>query len=503
MLKGFTRNFKPLEILTQEQVEAIHRATLDVLWQTGVTFHHVKALKLFEKNGCKVDYDEKRVHFPSGLVEECLRKAPSSFRFKARDPRNDLIYGGNTVYFMNMPGMQTIDLDTWEPRVPTRKENYDGVTVLDALDNCHFMDAYSPYFGFEDVPEVMKIPESCAAKIRNSTKVQGTGYSNDCEVFCIQMSQAVGADLVGRCIAAPPLTYYSDAVEAAFRYIEAGFPMQLCAGGVIGATYPATTAGSVVIGNAECMAGIVLTQLVKPGHGNTVASFTLPLNMRTGAPAFGQIGISLFHVVFNQMWRRYGVPIYGNADTPSSSKKIDFQCGYERGINLTINALCGANSMLFFGGLHGELTHHPVQAILDDDIAGMIGRFLEGVTVSDETIALELIEQVGPIPGNYLNTAHTREWWRKEQFVPKVADLQTYPEWMKTGKKDCVDYAKERMEEILATHKVSMPLTASQEEDIERILNEARKYYMDKGLISDAEWAVYMRSLESPNYPNA
>ncbi|GAH72830.1 unnamed protein product, partial [marine sediment metagenome] len=267
---------------------------LDVLWQTGVTFHHQKALKLFEKNGCKVDYEEERVHFPPGLVEECLRKAPSSFRFKARDPKNDLIYGGNTVYFGNMPGMQTVDLETWEPRAATRKENYDGVTVLDALDNCHFIDSYTPYFGFKDVPEVVKIPESCAAKIRNSTLVQGTGYSNDCEVFCIQMSQVVGADLIGRCIAAPPLTYYSDAVEAAFRYIEAEFPVQVVAAGIMGATYPATTAGSIVIGNAECIAGIVLTQLVKPGHENMVDSFTFPANMRTGAPGFGQLGISLF-----------------------------------------------------------------------------------------------------------------------------------------------------------------------------------------------------------------
>ncbi|GAH16942.1 unnamed protein product, partial [marine sediment metagenome] len=152
----------------------------------------------------------------------------------------------------------------------------------------------------------------------------------------------------------------------------------------------------------------------------------------------------------------------------------------------------------------GELTAHPLQAILDDDIAGMIGRFIEGVTVSNETIALDLIEQVGPIPGNYLNTAHTREWWKKEQFVPKVADELTYPEWMKTGKKDCLDYAKKRMEEILATHKVSIPLTPSQEEDIKRILNEARKYYREKGLISDEEWEVYQEKvLKSPDYPFA
>jgi trimethylamine--corrinoid protein Co-methyltransferase len=491
MLKGFTRKFKPLEILSEEQVDEIHRATLGVLWETGVTFHHEKALKLFQKNGCKIDHEEKRVHFPPGLVEESLRNAPSNFHLKARDRKSDLIIGGNVVYFGNFPGMQTVDLDTWEPRVATRKENYDGVKILDALDNFHFFDAYSPYFGFEGVPPVMGIPESCAGKIRNSTSIQNTGYANDCEIFCIQMSQAVEADLLGRCLAAPPLTYYTDAVEAAFRYIEAGFPVMSVAGGVSGGTYPATISGSIVVGNAEIIAAIVLTQLVKPGNGNIAASFTFPENMRTGAPSFGQIGISLFHVIFNQMWRKYGIPIYGSADAPSSSKEIDFQCGYERGINASIDALSGANLLVTFGGLYGELTWHPVLAILDDDIAGMIGRFLEGVIVSDEAIALNLINEVGPIPGFYLNKEHTRKWWEKEQFMPKAADLLTQFEWMKTGKKNCMDYAKERMEEILATHKVSPSLTPSQEDSIERILNEAKKYYREKGLISDDDWAVY------------
>ena len=103
---------------------------------------------------------------------------------------------------------------------------------------------------------------------------------------------------------------------------------------------------------------------------------------------------------------------------------------------------------------------------------------MESVEVNDETMALDLINEVGPIPGFYLNKEHTRKWWKKEQFVPKVADRLTYPEWLKAGKKSCLDYAKERMGEILATHKVSLPLTRSQEEDIERILNEARKLFI-------------------------
>ena len=133
------------------------------------------------------------------------------------------------------------------------------------------------------------------------------------------------------------------------------------------------------------------------------------------------------------------------------------------------------------GGIYGELAHHPVQAILDDDIAGMIGRFIEGVEVSNDTIALDLINKVGPIPGTFIHEQHTRKWWNSEQFMPKAADSLTYPEWMEKGKKSAIDYAKKRMEEILANH-VPVPLTDQQEGEIKRILVKAEKYFKDKDL---------------------
>jgi len=131
--KGFTRNFKPLEILAEEQLEVIHRGTLEVLWVTGVRMEHEGALKLLEGNGCKVNHDEMRVRIPPALVEECLRRTPSSFHAPARDCKDSLMIGGNALYLAVAPGQQTVDLETWEPRTATRKENYEGVTVLDAL----------------------------------------------------------------------------------------------------------------------------------------------------------------------------------------------------------------------------------------------------------------------------------------------------------------------------------------------------------------------------------
>jgi len=503
MLKGFTRRFKPLEILTEEQVEAIHRATLDVLWETGIRYESDWALDFFEKNECKVDRDQMRVRFPEGLVEGCLRKCPTSYRFRARDPKNDVRIGGNTLYFAQGPGMRIADPTSWDIRIPTLKEHRDAMIVADALPNLHIGWAWEFYMELQDVPPVMAMLEDLASGYRNSTKTEAIGYAHDNEIFAIQMAQALGTDIHGLSNPSPPLTFYDDAVQSARRMIEAGFPVLFAEGQVFGGTSPATLAGSVVTHNAELIAGIVLAQLIKPGAKVLADDFVLPMNMATGAPAFGQIGISLHIVMFNQIFRGYGIPIM-NGCFFTNSKRIDFQNGCERTIMPLIAALSGANWIGFHGGFSCELAYSPIQCMLDDDVAGMIGRFIESVEINNETLALDLIEDVGPIPGHYLGTEHTRKWWQREQYVPKVFDRDTYPGWVAEGKKSCFELAKEKMEEILAAHKVSIPLTPSQEKDIKGILNEARQYYRKKGLISDEEWEVYQEKvLKSPDYPFA
>jgi len=466
-----------------------------------VRFENKRALKIFEKNGCQVDYSNNRVRFPEGLVEECLRKCPSSFRARARNPKNDMIWGGNTTYFQALAGTRSVDLNTWEPKTPTRKEYYDAVTVLNALENVHSIPWYTPWYGFKNVPPAMAMPEGLAARLRNSSKFTFASHSMGCEVFNIQMAQAVGTELRIPMSASPPLAYYNDAIEAGFRTIEAGFIFYISTGDIYGGTSPVTITGSLISINAEAIAGIVLAQLIKPGTRVIVSDFSFPQDMKSGSPAFGAIGISLHQVAFNQIRRKYGIPT--DSGNYPNSKKIDYQAAYEKTTLALIAALSGTNTIWIQGAMYGELVFHPVQAILDDDIAGMIGRFIKGIEVNDETLAIDLINEVGPIPGHYLNKAHTRKWWKKEQFVPKVADRLTYPEWMKIGKKSCIDYAKERMDEILATHKVDPPLTESQEKEIERILKEAREYYKKKGLITDTEWKAYIQDLESSNYPYA
>ncbi|KKL09152.1 hypothetical protein LCGC14_2568710, partial [marine sediment metagenome] len=140
----------------------------------------------------------------------------------------------------------------------------------------------------------------------------------------------------------------------------------------------------------------------------------------------------------------------------------------------------GVNMINTVGGLTGELTYDPVMSVIDNDMIGSIGRFIRGVEVADATLAIDLIKQVGPTPGFFLNTKHTRDWWKKEQFIPKVADKTPYSEWVKMGKKSTLELARERAKELLENYESVLP--PDKEEEVDRILEECRAYYKKQGL---------------------
>ncbi|MGD0876589.1 MAG: trimethylamine methyltransferase family protein [Anaerolineales bacterium] len=478
--EGYLRNFSPLKILSEEQVEAIHRGSLEILESTGIRFESEKALEYLSKKGCKVDFSQHRVRFPSGLVEECVCQAPSCFRLKGRTPDKDVNLGGNTLYFSPSPGMRTVDLDTWEQRVPTLEENHAAVRVLDALENIHLACSYTPYCEIENVSPNMVLPVSAYSRMKYFTKPQRVGTILNSHIWEIHMAEVVGIDVFGAMEAAPPLTWYKDAIDCAWACAEQGYPVEVGCGCVMGGTGPATQAGALVQSNAEILSGIVLVELIRPGTGILANSFVFAQNMRSGLPVAGGIEVSLFQVAFNQIWRgKYNLPTMLGACGPSNSKRIDIQLGYEKGVSSTLAAISGASVINLHGGISVELTYHPVQSILDNDLAGMLGKLVKGITVTPETLALDLIQVVGPMPGHYLNTKHTRDWWKKEQYLPQVMDRTGYPDWLAGGKKSALDLARAKMEKILATHHPEQELSQEQERELDRILNEASAYYKE------------------------
>lgn len=500
--EGIKRNLDFLNVLTQKEVEDIHGGTLKVLKETGVVFDDEDALKLFAENGCDVDFQNKRVRFSEKTIMDCLAKTPSSYIVQARDIENNVnLASGETAFFSVGAALNSVDLDTWEIKEPTRKDFYDYIRILEALP--HF-DIQGPcaYYGFKNVPQCMRFIEANAAKLRVSTKVQWEGSVMDNYIFNMAMGKATGNEIIQLANPVAPLTLYKDTITNIRYFAENDVPFSITTGSLIGSTGPATLAGTLISDNANCLASIALAQLIKPGTRVIAGGMIMAQNMKTGEPGFGDIANSLIGSAYNQIWRYYKVPTFNTPCGWSSSKTIDYQASYENAIPVLTNALSGCNSINSYGGLTAELTGHPVKAILDDDIAGMVKRYLKGIEVTEETMAVDLINKTGPVPGHFLTSPHTFKWWKKECYIPQTADRLSMSDWMKKGKKKAIDIAREKMEGMLANNNV-VALPAEQEQAIEDILKEARGYYRKKGLISDDEWKQYQEDINSPNYPFA
>ena len=476
MREGFSRKFEKLKMLSDDHIRTIHSGTIDILENTGIKVESERALKIFEEHGCNVDFEKEIVKIPDKVIEESINSCPDQFLIRSRDLENNLQIGSNTLFFENSIGMKTIDINTWEPLTPTMFDQDKGIILLDSLKTVDLLNTCGPYSEIDEIPLNMVLLKTLVSKLRNSTKCISVSHYNNSEIFAIEIAKVMGIDLVGTVTATSPLAYNKSAVEAMIRFAEAGFPVSIGSGAVMGGTGPATIAGSTITNNAELLAGLVLVQLVKPGTGVIVNDSVYPMDMRNALPSFGSLGAALHNVIFNQIWQSYNIPTGSWIAGITSSKKIDFQNAYERSMTTLLCALSGSNVISLHGAVYGELTWHPLQAILDDDIAEWVGRTLEGVNVNDETLAIELIKEVGHAPGNYMAKRHTLEWWKKEQFIPKYTDRMPYPNWLNNGKKDALMLAKEKFDQILASHK-AIPLTFEQDKEIEKILKSARKYY--------------------------
>lgn len=501
-MPGFPVNIERLKVLGEDELEAIRDATLQVMDKTGVRIEGEEALRVLSEGGCSVDRGDSRVRFPSEVIQSALAAIPRTFVLKAQDESRSIELGASDrVYFMPSCGLNTVELTTWEQREPTRKEFYDLVRVLDVLPHVDGIVAF-PWWGFARVPQAMRLVESNAAKIRLSTKPQVEGSILGNDTWNVRMAQAVGQDLWNLVNPVAPLTIPEDESAKIIRLARGDVPFSATSGPTLGATAPVTLAGGLVSNTAEQLAALVLAQMVRPGARFISGHMAHAQNMATGAPLFGQVTNALQAAAFNQLWGRLGVPVYNTCAAWTGSKAIDYQSGYEAALSATISAASGASMITLQGGLTAQLAAHPVKAILDDDLAGMIGRFLQGIEVTPETLAVDLIDHVGPMPGTYLGEAHTRKWWRQEQYMPQAADHSSYEEWVGSGKKLALDHAQEKMGELVQGHPGSR-LTPSQEAAIESILQEARSHYRSAGLISDAEWKLYQEDLRSSEYPYA
>ena len=460
---------KPINLLSEDEIKKIHDATLVLMKENGLLIQDEESLKLLSDAGCEVDFKKMLAKFPPLLVEDALKKCPSEFTMHARNSKYDLKFDLNSIYFAACGGMEILDLDTGKRRQGTTQDAKEAVILCDALEN---IARTTPGVGhLVDVPKEVELETLIAISLKNSEKITTVYAMGDSAEWGVKMAKAVGTDILIGGSSASPLGWSKGQIEAVKLATREGLPVNLQSMASPGVVAPATLAGSIVIMNAEILSLTVLTELLRPGTGVMYSCFSMPMDMRLGTLAGGSIEFGMLTAISAQLGRFYGMAsiIY---QPQTDSKLLDEQTGYEKGIQWVLAGMSGINLMCGAGVVDGQNLWSNAQLVIDSEMAGMVGRLVEGIKVTEDTLALDVITKVGHFPNNYLSQKHTRDWWRREQYQPLLPSREIYKQWVKMGSKNVLERAKEKVQELLKKHEPA-PLPREVNRELDALIKAA------------------------------
>lgn len=444
-------------LLTQEQVERIHEASLEVLENVGLLVRNEKARAVFDKHGCKVDVETNMVTFPRAVVEKYRKMIPPTFTFRGRDPKFDrTIPTDRPILVTGSSAPDIIDPVSGKER---RARSDDIARIAHLVNELPAYDVFSVSTLADDAPEgqftlarLYPALKHCLKPIRSTTKDM-----EDIEIILRMLFAIAGSEAayVERpfvthhyCPVVSPLTMDNLSTEAIMYFSEKGLPVYPSIVPNAGLTSPMSMAGTLAQGNAEFLAAAVLMQMCREGTPTIYASLPTIADMRTGAYASGGIECGMLHMAFAQIARFYNVPSGGYIGL-TNSKINDAQSGYETGMSVVAGLLGGAD-MFNTGGLIDALkTFDFAKAVIDDEVFTMLKRMKRGITFSEDDLALDVIAQVKP-GGSFMMSPHTAKRMKTEAILTKLGDREARSIWEKKGAADTHTRAMKRANEIFA-----------------------------------------------------
>lgn len=441
-------------LLTQEQVERIHEASLEILEEVGFKVRFAPARELFKKHGCLVE--DERVRFPRAVTEKYRQIYPSSFTFYARDPQFDkTIPRDSPVIVTASSAPDIIDPLTGQER---RATSADIARIAHLINELPGYDVFSISTLADDAPpdqftisRLYPALKYCLKPIRVTT----TNMKDTLSVMDLVYTVAGGKEAYKEhpflthhyCPVVSPLTMDHLSTENVMFFVKEGLPVYPTIVPNAGLTSPMSMAGTIAQGNAEFLAAATLMQMVKEGTPLIYATLGTVADMRTGAYASGGIECGMLHMAYAQMARFYNVPCGGYIGL-TNSKVNDAQAGYETGLS-GMAGLLGGMDMFNIGGLIDALkTFDFAKAVIDDEIALMMKRVKRGVAFSEEDLALPLIKEIGP-GGSFIVHPHTIKRMKTEAILTKLADRDARTIWEKKGALDIQARAMNRVREIM------------------------------------------------------
>lgn len=449
--------YKPL---SDAQIQRIHHTALTALEEIGLADAPASGIETMTKAGAILG-DDGRLRYPRALVEDMLTKAARDITLCGRDPRHDLYLSGTRVHYGTAgAAVHMVDVDSRNYRESTLQDLHDAARIVDRMENIHFLQR--PMVARDITDNFEMDLNTIYACVSGTTKHIGTSIFDPAYVArCIELLHLVAGDEAtwrarpfvsnSNCFVVPPMKFATESCQVMENCIAAGMPVLLLSAGMAGATAPSTVAGAIVQAVAECLAGLVYVNSIKPGHPAIFGTWPFGLDLRTGAMTGGSGEQALLSAGCAQMHQFYGLP-GGAAGGIADSKLPDMQAGWEQMCSNLMAGLSGLNMVYEAAGMHASLLGFCHESlILADDIIGQALRCVRGIEVDDDTLALAEMRQVclgGP--GHYLGTEQTLSRMQTDNVYPSLGNRASPKEWEERGKPDLIENATKRKETILA-----------------------------------------------------
>lgn len=455
---------QPIRVLSDDDVKAIHEATLDILSECGVKVHSLRMLDFLQQKGLSVDRDSHIVRFTRGCVEDALGTVPSRFdvfdrrgeyAFTIGDGMPKIAAGHNAVFW--------VDSETGETRPSTVADVELFARICEQLPCIHLI-------GIPVMPQDVPDPKATLlygvkATVENSTKPVYFSTDNArVNAALIELARAAfSGDMssqvycIGQLSPTSPLFWEEGVVEALWDTVEKGVPLAILPEPNAGVSAPYTLAGLLTVNNAECLSGIVMTQLIKPGAKVLYANSWTTTDMRTGAALVGSTETTICRIAGTQLGQFYGVPTHTTAPN-SDNHSHDEQNSWEKTLSQFCAVAAGTDLIVNCGMFATGMTCSHEQLVMDEEISAMCLRIARGIRVDSETIAADVIKAIGPQGETYLTADHTIKWLRSDEYItPRVSVRGSYAIWAAGGAKDSYQLAKEKVREYSSFEPEPLP----------------------------------------------
>lgn len=464
--KRLSHRYKPL---CDEQVSRIHEGTMEIFEEVGFEVHEPEALSLFRQVASDYDAERGVVRLKESTVKDLLSSVPSELVLCGREEKHDAHLGVGKVHFgTGGTALNILDYDTNNRRPALLEDLVDVVRLTDQLE--HIDIVLLPTYPNDLAIEEVDVNRFYTGLAYSSKHIMGGVYTSKGIDDVIKMAEKVAGSpealrerpfisLITCGIS--PLRLDSKYGAYMLQVARSGIPVVVPAEPLCGATSPMSLAGTLVIQNCDALIHVMLTQLARRGAPVVYGCVSSSTDLRDLGYLGGSVESALINAGTAQMTQYYGIPYYGTAGI-SDSKTLDAQAGYESAVTNMLVALAGADFIHDAAGLmEFALTVSKEKLVIDNEILGIVGRAVRGIEVNDDTLALDVIKNIGP-GGSFIHSRHTRKHMRKEHYWPRLSDRDRRKVWEADGKQTTAQRA----------HEI-----------VQRMLSEAPKYHLPKELM--------------------